>query len=81
MSQFRPAKKRAEVSVDEPVCIIRELQGLSQSELSRRCGTPRQLSPPLRTIAFAWGSSVQRFGARVALSSGSLSVSKLGASG
>jgi transcriptional regulator with XRE-family HTH domain len=38
MSQFRPAKKRAEVSVGESVRIIRELQGLSQNELARRSG-------------------------------------------
>jgi transcriptional regulator with XRE-family HTH domain len=38
MSQFRTAKKRAEVSVGESVRIIRELQGLSQNELARRSG-------------------------------------------
>jgi transcriptional regulator with XRE-family HTH domain len=40
MCQFRPAKKRAEVSVGESVRIIRELQGLSQNELARliSCG-------------------------------------------
>ena len=41
MSQFRPAKKRAEVSVGESVRIIRELQGLSQNELARRSGIPQ----------------------------------------
>jgi len=38
MSQFRPAKKRIEVSVGESVRILRELQELSQSELSRLTG-------------------------------------------
>jgi hypothetical protein len=40
MSQFRPAKKRAEVSVGESVRTIRELQGLSKNELARltSCG-------------------------------------------
>lgn len=38
MSQFRPAKKRVEVSVGESVRILRELQELSQSELSRLTG-------------------------------------------
>jgi transcriptional regulator with XRE-family HTH domain len=38
MSQFRPAKKRVEVSVGESVRILRELQDLSQSELSRLTG-------------------------------------------
>ena len=41
MSQFRPAKKRAEVSVGESVRIVRELQGLSQNELARRSGIPQ----------------------------------------
>jgi len=41
MSQFRPAKRRAEVSVGESVRIIRELQGLSQNELARRSGIPQ----------------------------------------
>ena len=36
MSQFRPAKKRAKVSVGESVRIIRELQGLSQNQLAQR---------------------------------------------
>lgn len=38
MNQFRPAKKRVEVSVGESVRILRELQELSQSELSRLTG-------------------------------------------
>lgn len=41
MTQFRLAKKRAEVSVGESVRIIRELQGLSQNELARRSGIPQ----------------------------------------
>lgn len=36
MSQFRPAKKRVNVSVGESVRIIRELQGLSQNQLAER---------------------------------------------
>jgi len=38
MSQFRPAKKRVDVSVGESVRIIRELQGLSQNQLAERTG-------------------------------------------
>jgi transcriptional regulator with XRE-family HTH domain len=38
MSQFRPVKRRAEVSVGESVRIVRELQGLSQNELARLSG-------------------------------------------
>lgn len=36
MSQFRPARKRINVSVGESVRIIRELQGLSQNQLAER---------------------------------------------
>jgi len=38
MSQFRPAKKRAKVTVGESVRIVRELQGLSQNQLAQRTG-------------------------------------------
>jgi transcriptional regulator with XRE-family HTH domain len=38
MGEFRSAKKRVEVSVGESVRILRELQELSQSELSRLTG-------------------------------------------
>jgi transcriptional regulator with XRE-family HTH domain len=38
MRNFRPAKKRVEVSVGESVRILRELQGLSQNQLAERTG-------------------------------------------
>jgi transcriptional regulator with XRE-family HTH domain len=41
MKQFRPAKKRIEVSVGESVRIIRELQGLSQNQLAELTGIPQ----------------------------------------
>ena len=41
MSQFRPAKKRIEVSTGESVRIIRELQGFSQNQLARLSGIPQ----------------------------------------
>jgi len=41
MSQFTKAKKRIEVSVGESVKIIRELQELSQNELSKLTGIPQ----------------------------------------
>jgi transcriptional regulator with XRE-family HTH domain len=41
MSQFRPAKKRVEVTVGESVRIIRELQGLSQTQLAQLTGIPQ----------------------------------------
>jgi DNA-binding XRE family transcriptional regulator len=41
MKEFRPAKKRAEVSVGESVRIVRELQGLSQNRLAELSGVPQ----------------------------------------
>jgi len=38
---FRKARKTVEVSVGESVRIIRELQGLSQTELSKQTGIPQ----------------------------------------
>lgn len=41
MKDYRRAKKTVDVSVGESVRIIRELQGLSQSDLSRLTGIPQ----------------------------------------
>ncbi len=41
MKDFRPAKKRIEVSVGESLRIMRELQGLTQNELAKRTGIPQ----------------------------------------
>lgn len=41
MNQFRPAKRRAEVSIGKSVRIVRELQGFSQNELARLSGIPQ----------------------------------------
>ena len=41
MKKFRPAKKRVEISVGEFVRILRELQELSQSQLSKLTGIPQ----------------------------------------
>ena len=41
MKSFRPATKRIAVSVGESVRIIRELQELSQNELSELTGIPQ----------------------------------------
>jgi len=38
---FRRARKRVEVSVGESLRILRELQELSQTELSRKTGIPQ----------------------------------------
>jgi len=40
-SNFRKARKTVDVSVGESVRIIRELQGLSQNELSEQTGIPQ----------------------------------------
>lgn len=41
MRKFIPAKKRVDVSPGESVRIIRELQGLTQTQLSDACGIPQ----------------------------------------
>ena len=41
MKEFQSAKKRIEVSVSESVRIIRELQELSQNQLSELTGIPQ----------------------------------------
>ncbi len=41
MKDFRPAKKRADVSVGESVRILRELQGFSQNQLAELSGIPQ----------------------------------------
>lgn len=41
MKNFRPAKKRVDVSVGESVRIMRELQELSQNEISKLTGIPQ----------------------------------------
>ena len=39
--EFRPAKRRADVTVGESVRIIRELQEMSQSQLAAASGIPQ----------------------------------------
>ena len=41
MRNFSPAKKRVDVSPGESVRVIRELQGLSQTQLAQLCGIPQ----------------------------------------
>jgi len=41
MKNFRPARKRVEVSVGDSVRIIRELQELSQNQLAALAGIPQ----------------------------------------
>lgn len=41
MAEYRRARRRAEVTVGEPVRIIRQLQELSQNQLARLTGIPQ----------------------------------------
>jgi len=41
MKNYRPAKKRVEVSIGESVRIMRELQELSQNQLAELTGIPQ----------------------------------------
>ncbi len=41
MKDFRRARKRVDVSVGESVRIVRELQGLTQNQLSKLTGIPQ----------------------------------------
>jgi len=49
MSKPIPARKRIEVSSGESVRIVRELQGLSQGELSAVCGIPQSTISGIET--------------------------------
>ena len=41
MKQYRPAKRRVDVSVGDSVRIVRELQGLSQNQLAKLTRIPQ----------------------------------------
>jgi len=41
MSDYRKAKKRIELTVGESVCILRELQEMSQNQLAMATGIPQ----------------------------------------
>ena len=61
MKEFRPAKKRVEVSVVESVRILRELQELSQSQLSELTGIPQATISAIENGRVNLVSSAQRF--------------------
>ena len=50
MKDYKEAKKRLEVSIGESIRIIRELQELSQNELSSITGIPQSIFQLLSTI-------------------------------
>lgn len=49
MRTYVPAKKRIDVTVGESVRIMRELQGLSQTQLSALCGIPQTTISSIET--------------------------------
>ena len=49
MRKYTPAKKRIDVTVGESVRIMRELQGLSQTQLSALCGIPQTTISSIET--------------------------------
>ena len=49
MRKFIAARKRADVSPGESVRIIRELQGLTQTQLSGICGIPQTTISSIET--------------------------------
>ena len=49
MREFKPARRRVEVSVGESVRILRELQELTQSQLSEATGIPQATISAIET--------------------------------
>jgi hypothetical protein len=60
MSQFRPAKKRIQVSPGESVRIIRELQASAKTNWPSSAASHRQRSLRSRTVVFVWVLSAPR---------------------
>jgi phage head maturation protease len=61
MKGFRLARKRIEISVGEPVRIIRELQELSQNQLLSLPASLKRRYRRSKTTACALASSGQKF--------------------
>lgn len=61
MKDFRPAKKRIEVSVGETVRILRELQELSQNQLSKFTGIPQASISAIENGRVNMGVERERF--------------------
>ena len=62
---FRPARKRVSVSVGESVRIVRELQGLTQSELARLTKIPQSTISAIETDSINLGVERAKVLARV----------------
>ena len=80
MKEFRPAKKRIDVSVGESVRIIRELQGLSQGRLAELTGIPQTTISAIENDRVGLGVGTGRRGwlGALKMSSGSIGVSGRG---
>ena len=61
MKDYRHAKQRVEVSVGESLCILRELQELSQNQLSELTGIPQATLSAIENGRVNLASSGQRF--------------------
>ena len=62
---FRPAQQRVSVSVGESVRIVRELQGLTQSELARLTKIPQSTISAIETDSINLGVERAKVLARV----------------
>ena len=62
---FRPAQQRVSVSVGESVRIVRELQGLTQSELARLTKIPQSTISAIETNSINLGVERAKVLARV----------------
>lgn len=61
MKDFRPAKKRVEVSVGESVRILRELQELSQRQLAELTAIPQATISAIENGRSTWVSSGPKY--------------------
>ena len=61
MKDYRPAKKRVEVTVGESVRILRELQELSQNQLAEVSGIPQATISAIENGRVRLVSSKQRY--------------------
>ena len=78
MKEFRPVKKRIEVSVGESVRILRELQEFSQSQLSELSGIPQATISAIENGRVNLGVEREGSCARPQVSSGGARIPRLG---
>ena len=80
MADFRPAKKRLDVSVGQSVRIIRELQGLSQNQLAELTGIAQATLSAIENDRVRPGVERKDSWTRTAMPSSSVGISGLGGS-